>query len=81
MQAKEVKKLGVIGGGLMGSGLGIVSTRHANVEVKIVGRSQKTLDWSADFYKKWVDKEISKGRLESAEGERISSLITWGNDM
>ena len=49
-------RVGVIGAGQMGTGIGIVSSRVANYEVIFLDQSAEGLKKSTQFVKKWCEK-------------------------
>lgn len=44
----------------MGTGIGIVASRVAGLEVKLVDANAKSLQRSKEFVHQWCDKEVSK---------------------
>jgi len=57
----KVKKLGVLGAGVMGAGIAYVSAL-AGIEVVLLDRDQPTADKGKDYSLKVLDKDISRGR-------------------
>ena len=53
-----VKRLGIVGAGQMGTGIGIVASRVAGIQVKFVEPNKHNLTKSKDFISTWCDKEI-----------------------
>mmetsp|Transcript_13017 Transcript_13017/g.15798 ORF Transcript_13017/g.15798 Transcript_13017/m.15798 type:complete len:298 (-) Transcript_13017:22-915(-) len=74
-----VKKLGVIGCGQMGTGIGIVGARHAGLEVTFVDPSSKQQDSAKSMISGWCEKEIAKARL--TESERDSMKFEFSTDL
>lgn len=58
--ASTVKRVGVLGAGQMGTGIGIVASRVANLEVVFVDPIAESLKKSENFVQKWCKKEIEK---------------------
>ena len=58
--ASTVKRVGVLGAGQMGTGIGIVASRVANLEVVFVDPIAESLKKSESFVQKWCKKEIEK---------------------
>jgi 3-hydroxybutyryl-CoA dehydrogenase len=50
--------VGIIGAGQMGTGIGIVASRVAGVQVSFVEASAANQKKSKDFISSWCDKEI-----------------------
>jgi len=53
-----VKRIGVIGAGQMGTGIGIVASRHALVDVTFIDPGAESLKNSEKFIGSWCKKEI-----------------------
>mmetsp|Transcript_111747 Transcript_111747/g.348265 ORF Transcript_111747/g.348265 Transcript_111747/m.348265 type:complete len:315 (+) Transcript_111747:70-1014(+) len=74
----EVKRLGVVGCGQMGTGIAIVAARHAQVEVFAFDKYPASLERSKQFVGDWTAKEEKKGRLSAAEAGAVAGRITYG---
>lgn len=59
-----MKRIGIVGAGQMGTGIGIVASRVAGLEVSFVDPYQESLKRSEKFIANWCDKEMKKGRME-----------------
>ena len=79
--ATTVKRVGVLGAGQMGTGIGIVASRVANLDVTFVDPGADSLKKSEDFVKKWCQKEISKERMTAADMDSVLSRINWSHDI
>jgi len=55
-----IKRIGVLGAGQMGTGIGIVASRVANLEVVFVDPIAESLKKSEKFVHGWCKKEIEK---------------------
>jgi 3-hydroxybutyryl-CoA dehydrogenase len=62
-----VKRLGIVGAGQMGTGIGIVASRVAGLQVKFFEPNKNNMVHSKDFISSWCDKEILKEKLTSEE--------------
>jgi 3-hydroxybutyryl-CoA dehydrogenase len=56
-----------VGAGQMGTGIGIVASRVAGLQVKFVEPNKANMAHSKDFISTWCDKEILKERLTAEE--------------
>ena len=74
-----VRKLGVLGAGMMGSGIGLVSAK-AGIEVVLLERDQESANAGAERISRVLEREVSRGRLASSDKEGIGSLITPAAD-
>lgn len=61
----------------MGTGIGIVASRVAGLQVSFVEQNASNQKKSKDFISKWCDKEIQKERLTGEEKEAVLSRITY----
>lgn len=75
----QIKKIGVIGAGQMGTGIGTVASRHAGLHVVFVDPSDKQLVNSEVQIGLWCDKEIKKGRMDEALKKDMLNRITFGD--
>ena len=65
--AFSTKSLGVIGAGQMGTGIGIVASNKAGLNVTMVDPGMKSLESSKTFISNWCAKEIGKERMTTQE--------------
>ena len=61
----------------MGTGIGIVASRVAGLQVRFVEPHSANQKQSIDFISSWCDKEIQKERLTAEEKEHVLSRITY----
>jgi 3-hydroxybutyryl-CoA dehydrogenase len=61
----------------MGTGIGIVASRVAGVQVKFIEPNKANQKKSHDFVVSWCDKEIQKERLTPEEKEQVIKRITY----
>ena len=70
----EVKKLGILGAGMMGAGIAYVSAR-AGIEVVLIDIDQGTAERGKDYSTKIMDKRISRGRDTEEKKKEILDRI------
>ena len=75
----DIKKIGVLGAGMMGAGIAYVSAM-AGIEVVLIDRDQAAADKGKDYSVKLLDKAISKKRQTEEGKEKILGLITPTTD-
>ena len=63
----------------MGTGIGIVASRHAGLDVIFVDPSDKQLVNSEVQIGLWCDKEIKKERMDEAAKKQMLSRISYGD--
>ncbi len=69
-----VKKLGVLGAGMMGAGIAYVSAQ-AGMEVVLIDRSIEEAEKGKAYSTKLLDGQIAKGRSTADKKEKLLSLI------
>lgn len=74
----EVKRVGVVGCGQMGTGIAIVAARHAGLEVLALDKFPASLDRSSNFVRDWAGKEAKKGRMSDADAAAFTQRIRYG---
>ena len=77
MFSSNIKKIGVVGAGQMGTGIGIVASRVAGLPVSFVDPSEKQLEMSQKMISKWCDKEIGKERMTEDNKKEIIGRISY----
>ncbi len=77
--AYEIKKVAVIGAGLMGAGIAYVQAK-AGIETVLIDVSQENADKGKDYSKKLVDKDVGRGKITKEKGEALLALITPSTD-
>jgi 3-hydroxyacyl-CoA dehydrogenase/enoyl-CoA hydratase/3-hydroxybutyryl-CoA epimerase len=70
----RLRKIGVLGAGLMGAGIAYVSAR-AGLEVVLIDRDQETADKGKAYSDRIVSSEIAKGRAKSADKDALLGRI------
>lgn len=77
----QVKSIGVVGAGQMGTGIGLVASRVAGLNVTFIDPSANSLKGSENFIANWCQKEIAKERLTKAESEAVMGRITFSQQI
>lgn len=72
-----VKRVGIVGAGQMGTGIGIVASRVAGLQVKFVEPNKANMGVSKDFISTWCDKEILKERLTAEEKTQVLERVSY----
>lgn len=75
-----IHRVGIIGAGTMGSGIAQVAAT-AGCEIVLCDLNQEVLDSSAAKLEQVLSRLVVKGRIESAEKERIQSLISYSTSL
>ncbi len=75
----EIKKVAVIGAGLMGAGIAYVQAK-AGVETVLIDVSQEGAEKGKDYSRKLVDKDVGRGKLSQEKGDALLALITPTTD-
>ncbi|GLK76652.1 enoyl-CoA hydratase [Methylopila jiangsuensis] len=74
-----LKKVGVVGAGFMGAGVGYV-TAQAGIEVVLVDRDQAAADKGKEFARALISGQVAKGRATGAERDALLGRITATDD-
>ena len=77
---QRVKKLGVLGAGMMGAGISLVSAQ-AGIEVVLIDQTQEAADRGKDYTAKFADKGIARKKTTPEKKEQLLSLITATTDL
>jgi 3-hydroxyacyl-CoA dehydrogenase/enoyl-CoA hydratase/3-hydroxybutyryl-CoA epimerase len=73
--ASKVKKLGVLGAGMMGAGIAYVSAK-VGIEVVLIDTTQQAADRGKDYARGLLDKAVKKGRSTPEQREALLSRIS-----
>ncbi|HRO02406.1 MAG TPA: 3-hydroxyacyl-CoA dehydrogenase NAD-binding domain-containing protein [Terricaulis sp.] len=74
-----VKKVAVIGAGLMGAGIAYVQAK-AGIETVLLDVSQESAEKGKAYSQRIVDKDVSRGKISKEKGEALLALITPSTD-
>ena len=75
----NVKKVGILGAGLMGAGIAYV-TAKAGIEVILIDQNQEGADKGKDYSVKLLDKALSRKKTTEEKKEKLLGLITPTTD-
>ncbi|HEX2017770.1 MAG TPA: 3-hydroxyacyl-CoA dehydrogenase NAD-binding domain-containing protein [Aurantimonas sp.] len=73
--ATDLKKIGIIGAGFMGAGIGFVSAQ-AGLEVVLIDRDQEAADKGKAHSRSLLEKAVSQGRSTKEQAEAVLGRIT-----
>src|SRR5436190_3604867 len=79
-QQVAVKRLGIVGSGIMGSGIAEVAAK-AGIEVVVRSREQRSADAMVTRLAASLDKQLARGNLGSIERDQIESRVTAVHDL
>jgi len=71
---EKVKKVGVIGAGMMGAGIAYVSAQ-AGIEVVLIDRDQEAADRGKNYSEKLLDKALSRKKITEEKKAAVLGLI------
>ena len=77
---QTVKKLGVLGAGMMGAGIALVSAM-AGIEVVLIDRDQAAADKGKAYAESYADKGIKRGKSTPEKKEAMLGLINATPDL
>ncbi len=73
---RPVKKVGVLGGGLMGQGIAIVSSQQAKVQVRLRDRDHPSVGKALAKVREEFDAQAKKRRITHLERDKLMSRVT-----
>jgi len=76
---ETVKKVGVLGAGMMGAGIALVSAM-AGIEVVLIDQKQEAADKGKAYTETYLDKGIKRGKVNAEKKEQVLGLITATTD-
>ena len=79
MPTYDIKKVAVIGAGLMGAGIAYVQAK-AGIETVLLDVSQESADKGKAYSQRIVDKDVSRGKITKEKGDALLALITPSTD-
>ncbi|WP_420569574.1 3-hydroxyacyl-CoA dehydrogenase NAD-binding domain-containing protein [Thalassovita sp.] len=77
---QSVKKIGVLGAGMMGAGIALVSAQ-AGMEVVLIDRDQEAADRGKAYSETYMDKGIKRGKATPEKKEALLARITATPDL
>lgn len=80
VKAREVKKLGILGGGLMGGGIAWVASSFQGVPVRIKDRDEAGAARAMAHVRGLYDERVKRRSLTWREVEQKMALVTAGTD-
>jgi len=75
-----IKKLGIVGSGIMGSGIAEVAAK-AGIDVVLRSRQQASADGMVAALGKSLAKQVERGKLEETAAKEISGRVTATDDL
>jgi len=76
--ARPVRKVGVVGAGLMASQLALLFARQLQVPVALTDIDQARLDKGVGYVRAEVDKLLARNQISADEARRTKELVTGG---
>jgi len=75
-----ITKLGIVGSGIMGSGIAEVAAK-AGIDVVLRSRKQETADAMVTSLEKSLAKQVERGKLEETTAKEIAGRVTATDDL
>src|SRR5690606_15877265 len=76
----SIERLGIVGSGIMGSGIAEVAAK-AGVDVVLRSRKQETADAMVASLGTSLDKQVAKGRLDEGEAAAVKGRVSATVDL
>ncbi|MDZ7732842.1 MAG: 3-hydroxybutyryl-CoA dehydrogenase [Acidimicrobiia bacterium] len=80
LAAMTIKRVGIVGSGIMGSGIAEVAAKTGH-EVVLRSRKQETADATVAGLEKSLAKQVEKGRLEESTRDEALARVTATSDL
>ena len=77
---QRVRKVGVLGAGMMGAGIALVSAQ-AGIEVVLIDRDQAAADKGKAYTEAYLDKGIARKKVTAEKKDKMLSMITATPDL
>jgi len=78
--SSAIKRVGVVGAGQMGTGIGIVAATVAKTDVVMIDANQASLDRSKAFMENLFKKDIAKGKITEADAAAAFARVSFNTD-
>ncbi len=78
--AKPSKRVGVLGAGLMGAGIGLVTTNNAKLPVVIKDIADEALAKGAAYIRKDLERKVKKGGMKLLDRDKALSRVLTTRD-
>lgn len=79
IERKKVKRLGMLGAGLMGAGVAYVSAK-VGMDVVLLDRDEASAEKGKDYSRNLVKKGVERGKVSQEKGDALLSRITTTSD-
>ena len=79
IERTKVKRLGMLGAGLMGAGVAYVSAK-AGMDVVLLDRDEASAEKGKDYSRNLVKKGVERGKVSQEKGDALLSRITTTSD-
>jgi 3-hydroxyacyl-CoA dehydrogenase / enoyl-CoA hydratase / 3-hydroxybutyryl-CoA epimerase len=76
VEPRPVKKVGVLGGGLMGQGIAIVTAQQAGLQVRLRDKDHEAVGRGLSKVRAELDGQLEKRRLTALERDRLMAKVT-----
>lgn len=78
--ARPVRKVGVVGAGLMASQLALLFAKRLQVPVVMTDLDQERVDKGLSYLRGQITSDVDKGRLSTDRANRLTALVTGSTD-
>jgi 3-hydroxyacyl-CoA dehydrogenase/enoyl-CoA hydratase/3-hydroxybutyryl-CoA epimerase len=79
--ARPLKKVGVLGGGLMGGGIALVTVTEAGIPVRIKEVDDAGVGRGLRYVRAALDKDVARKRRQGRDATRLMGLVTGSTEL
>lgn len=79
-EPREIFRVGVIGGGLMGGGIACVTAQRAQLPVRIKDINEEGVNHALRYSWELLSKRVQRKRMKPAERQRLMTLVSGSTD-
>jgi 3-hydroxyacyl-CoA dehydrogenase / enoyl-CoA hydratase / 3-hydroxybutyryl-CoA epimerase len=80
VQPRPVRKVGVLGGGLMGAGIALVTANKAALPVRVKDRDDQGVAHAHGYLRKFYDKRVARGAMSRFDAAAERARMTGTTD-